>query len=172
MYKYVFCVGDIPNLSDDDQGSESDGWDEIETNKEQTTCLFCPLQFRTIAVALDHCRTEHNFDLLELKTKFNMDCYSFIKMINYIRQHKPDPSTLQNTEVPLWNDDSYLRPLATESWLMYDFEDLGSTPTTPNNLIDTNRTLPNPNCSDLQCIIVNLTNQVGLVFNILKAFVF
>lgn len=89
---------DIPNLSEDeDAADESDGWDEMETNGEQTTCLFRALQFRTIAVALDHCRSEHNFDLLDLKMKYNMDCYSFIKMINYIRQHKPDPKTLINS---------------------------------------------------------------------------
>lgn len=82
-------------------------------------------------------------------------------MVNYIRQHKSDPLSLQNTDVPVWNDDLYLRPVTTESWLMYDFEDLGSTPTTPNNLIDTNRTLPDTTCTDLQAIIVNLTNQVS-----------
>lgn len=154
----------MPNLSDDEQGSESDGWDEIETNKEQTTCLFCSLQFRTIAVALDHCRTEHNFDLLELKNRFNMDCYSFIKLVNYIRQNKPEPMEIQNAVTPLWNDDAYLRPVVTESWLMYDFEDLGSTPTTPNNLIDANRTLPNVTCTDHQYIIANLTSQVSIPF--------
>lgn len=118
---YLFVIfKDVPNLSEDeDAGDESDGWDEMETNGEQTTCLFCTSQFRTIAVALDHCRSEHNFDLLELKTKYNMDCYSFIKMINYIRQHKPNPSSLTNSDVPVWNDDIYLKPGATETWLMY-----------------------------------------------------
>ncbi|GLV37199.1 Arginine methyltransferase 3 [Carabus blaptoides fortunei] len=152
---------DVPNLSEDeDAGDESDGWDEMETNGEQTTCLFCTSQFRTIAVALDHCRSEHNFDLLELKTKYNMDCYSFIKMINYIRQHKPNPSSLINSDVAVWNDDIYLKPGATETWLMYDFEDLGSTPSTPNITIDTNKSLPNMSFTDLQRTIVELTNQL------------
>lgn len=115
----VLLSADVPNLSDEDAGDESDGWDEMETNGEQTTCLFCSSQFRTIAVALDHCRTEHSFDLLELKIKYNMDCYSFIKMINYIRQHKPEPVSLVNSELPVWNDDVYLKPIATETWLMY-----------------------------------------------------
>ncbi|KAI4463914.1 protein arginine n-methyltransferase [Holotrichia oblita] len=58
-----------------EDNEDSDGWDEMEVTGEQTTCLFCSLQFHTIAVALDHCRTEHNFDLLELKTKYNMDYF-------------------------------------------------------------------------------------------------
>lgn len=91
----------------------------MEVTGEQTTCLFCPSQFLTIAVALDHCRTEHNFDLLELKTKYKMDCYSFIKMINYIRKHKPDPKVIVESPVALWDDDVYLKPGEMESWLMY-----------------------------------------------------
>lgn len=91
----------------------------MEVAGEQTTCLFCPLQFLTIAVALDHCRTEHNFDLLELKNKYNMDCYSYIKLINYIRIQKPDPKILTGSSVALWDDDAYLKTGEMESWLMY-----------------------------------------------------
>lgn len=91
----------------------------MELGGEQTTCLFCPLQFHTIAVALDHCRTAHNFDLLALKNKYNMDCYSYIKMINYIRLQKPEPQFLLDTPVALWEDDCYLKPGEMEPWLMY-----------------------------------------------------
>lgn len=104
------------SVNEDD---DSDGWDEMEISGEQTTCLFCPLQFHTIAVALDHCRSEHNFDLLSLKTKYNMDCYSYIKMVNYIRLQKPDPKILTESSVALWDDDVYLKPGEMETWLMY-----------------------------------------------------
>nr|CAI5832983.1 unnamed protein product [Callosobruchus analis] len=102
-------------MDDDD----SDGWDEMEVNGEQTTCLFCSLQFHTIAVALEHCRIAHNFDLLQLKNKYNMDCYSYIKMINYIRLQRPDPKILTDSSVALWDDDVYLKPGEMEPWLMY-----------------------------------------------------
>lgn len=91
----------------------------MELGGEQTTCLFCPLHFHTIAVALDHCRTAHNFDLLALKNKYNMDCYSYIKMVNYIRLQKPEPQMLLGTTVALWEDDCYLKPGEIEPWLMY-----------------------------------------------------
>lgn len=91
----------------------------MEVTGEQTTCLFCPSQFLTIAVALDHCRTEHNFDLLELKTKFHMDCYSYIKMINFIRLRKPEPKDIVESATLLWDDDQYLKPSEIESWLLY-----------------------------------------------------
>lgn len=109
-------LADIPCGQDDE---DSDGWDEMEVTGEQTTCLFCAQSFLTIAVALDHCRTEHNFDLLTLKKKYNMDCYSYIKMINYIRLQKPDPKILTESSVALWDDDVYLKTGAVEPWLMY-----------------------------------------------------
>nr|CAH7733612.1 unnamed protein product [Callosobruchus chinensis] len=145
-----------PSLDDDD----SDGWDEMEVNGEQTTCLFCTLQFHTIAVALDHCRIAHNFDLLQLKNKYNMDCYSYIKMINYIRLQRPDPKILTESSVALWDDDVYLKPGDMEPWLMYDFDDLGSAPSTPHYAIEGKTPISHLNFSDLQKQIQDLTNQV------------
>lgn len=110
------CAGG-PGVFDDDE--DSDGWNEMDVSGEQTTCLFCPLQFHTIAVALDHCRTQHKFDLLALKNKYNMDCYSYIKMINYIRLHNPEPKILTDTSVALWDDEVYMKPGEMETWLMY-----------------------------------------------------
>jgi protein arginine N-methyltransferase 3 len=152
----------VPALHDacGDENDDSDEWDEMEVTGEQTTCLFCPLQFLTIAVALDHCRTEHNFDLLELKNKYNMDCYSYIKMINYIRMQKPDPKILTESSVALWDDDAYLKTGEMESWLMYDFDDLGSAPSTPHYAIDGKTPISNLNFSDLQRQIQELTLQL------------
>ncbi|KAK5643429.1 hypothetical protein RI129_007274 [Pyrocoelia pectoralis] len=160
-------VEDTPTLCEGDDNEDSDGWDEMEVSGEQTTCLFCSSQFHTIAVALDHCRSEHQFDLLELKTKYNMDCYSFIKMINYIRLHKPDPHIITESCVALWDDDVYLKPGEMEPWLMYDFDDLGSTPSTPHYAIDGKTPISN-NINDLQRQIYELTLQVREKDNLLK----
>lgn len=48
-----------------------------------------------------------------------MNFYSYIKMINYIRLHKPDPEILTETVVPLWEDEEYMSPGKMETWLMY-----------------------------------------------------
>ncbi|KAK4886794.1 hypothetical protein RN001_003065 [Aquatica leii] len=158
---------DTPTLCEGDDNDDSDGWDEMEVSGEQTTCLFCPSQFLTIAVALDHCRSEHQFDLLELKTKYNMDCYSFIKMINYIRLHKPDPRIITESWTALWDDDVYLKPGEMEPWLMYDFDDLGSTPSTPHYAIDGKTPISN-NIGDLQRQIYELTLQIREKDTLLK----
>lgn len=102
-----------------DENEDSDEWDEMETTAEQTTCLFCDKVFLTIAVALDHCRTAHDFDLLELKTRFQMDCYSYIKMINFIRKNKSNSEDIMKGDSTMWNSDEYLKPGEMENWLMY-----------------------------------------------------
>ncbi|KAF5274298.1 hypothetical protein FQR65_LT04416 [Abscondita terminalis] len=159
---------DTATLCEGDENDDSDGWDEMEVSAEQTTCLFCSSHFLTIAVALDHCRTEHQFDLLELKTKYNMDCYSFIKMINYIRLHKPHPNIITESCTALWEDDVYLKPGEMEPWLMYDFDDLGSTPSTPHYAIDGKTPISN-NIGDLQRQIYELTLQIREKDNLLKS---
>ncbi|CAG9763661.1 unnamed protein product [Ceutorhynchus assimilis] len=126
----------LPDVSPRSEDEDSDGWDEMEPGGEQTTCLFCSLHFHTIAVALDHCRAVHNFDLLALKNKFNMDCYSYIKLINYIRLQKPDPELLLETPAALWEDDSYLKPGEMEPWLMYGVNIVGATGTEKTDFCD------------------------------------
>ncbi|KAL3265706.1 hypothetical protein HHI36_009909 [Cryptolaemus montrouzieri] len=143
-----------------DENEESDEWDEMETTGEQTVCLFCPLQFLTIAVALDHCRTEHNFDLLELKTRFGMDYYSYIKLINYIRRNKCSSNEIFEASSALWEHDSYLKPGEMETWLMYDFDDLGTAPSTPHYAIDGKTPLSNISYADLQRKINHLENEL------------
>ncbi|XP_044748129.1 protein arginine N-methyltransferase 1 [Coccinella septempunctata] len=133
-----------------DENEDSDEWDEMETTAEQTSCLFCDEVFLTIAVALDHCRTAHNFDLLELKTRFQMDCYSYIKMINYIRKNRSAAEDIMKGSSSMWDSDEYLKPGEMENWLMYDFDDLGTAPSTPHYAIDGKAPISNINYSDLQ----------------------
>lgn len=40
-------------------------------------------------------------------------------MINYIRLHTSDPSSIANADTQLWLDDKYLKPVEVDSWLMF-----------------------------------------------------
>lgn len=150
---------DDPDQCDSDH---SDDWNELDTSSyEQTTCLFCPSAFHTIAVALDHCKSEHKFNLLDLKVRYRMDCYSYIKMINYIRTVKPNPDFLvDNPSAPPWDEEKYLKPIETEPWLMYDFDDLGSAPSTPHYAIDGKDPINNITYADLLRQIRDLTMEM------------
>ncbi|XP_075212327.1 arginine methyltransferase 3 [Lycorma delicatula] len=133
------CCGDDSDDTGSSNGSsDSSGWDEIMTddpmvdgsafNVSSVSCLFCPQIFRSVEDAIKHCSVDHQFDLVNLKTKLNMDCYSYIKMINYIRSIKPDPGVLTESVIAnnqLWQDDKYLKPvLYDDPWLLFDFDDM------------------------------------------------
>lgn len=100
---------------------------------ESTTCLFCSDVFASIELAIEHLNNKHQVNLPQLKQKFQMDQYAFIKLINYIRTSKINPEQLLLTDKPLWNDEKYLKPLEYESWLCYDYDALRSDAATTSN---------------------------------------
>ncbi|KAH8420863.1 hypothetical protein KR222_006954, partial [Zaprionus bogoriensis] len=110
---------------------EEEDYDDVEDEEmdeddegESTTCLFCTKVFSGVEAAIEHLKAEHKVDLLQLKQKFQMDQYAFIKLINYIRASHINAEQLLLTEQPVWNDEKYLKPLEYESWLCYDYEAL------------------------------------------------
>ncbi|KAH8359182.1 hypothetical protein KR093_004946, partial [Drosophila rubida] len=104
------------DIDDDEENAENDG--------DPTTCLFCSNVSPAIDAAIEHLSKEHKVDLLQLKKKFQMEQYGFIKLINYIRVSKMSAEQLLLTEQPLWNDEKYLKPLEYEPWLCYDYDAL------------------------------------------------
>lgn len=111
-------TSDISDNSDSDEGS----WGELENseNDSNAKCLFCDSLFQNVELALSHCKESHGVDFFKLMNKFQMDCYSFIKMINFLRKESFSCDGLRNLDVPLWNDDSYLKPVEEfDPWLMF-----------------------------------------------------
>ncbi|GBP81978.1 Protein arginine N-methyltransferase 3 [Eumeta japonica] len=158
-------MSDVPDLSSDDERFEEDEWQEMEISESAVTCLFCPKVNSTIEEAFKHCENVHNFKFDSLKLRFNMDCYSYIKLINFIKTHKPSPEVITKAENILWDDDVYLKPVENDEWLMFDFESLsdGSVPTSQafhanveNGLV----TLSQAHFVELQKTIQNLNNQL------------
>lgn len=86
---------------------------------EPTTCLFCTLVLPSIESALEHVSNVHKINFSELKSKHQMDQYSFIKLINCIRLESVTEDKLKNTKLAFWNDDKYLKPKEYEPWLSY-----------------------------------------------------
>ena len=97
--------------NDSDEGSMEQG--------EPTTCLFCALVLPSIESALEHVSDVHKINFSELKSKHQMDQYSFIKLINCIRLESVTEDKLKNTKLAFWNDEKYLKPKEYEPWLSY-----------------------------------------------------
>lgn len=72
---------DIPKLIDENSGSsDEENWEEIDETAEEVKCLFSDKVFKTIDEAIDHLKSSYNFDLSEMKEKYSMDFYSYVKV--------------------------------------------------------------------------------------------
>lgn len=157
-------MSDCPDLSSDEDQFEEEEWQEMETTDSSVTCLFCNAVLPNIEDAFRHCESVHNFSINRLKFKFSMDCYSYIKLINFIKTHKPCAEVIMNAEKVLWEDEVYLKPTENDEWLMYDFDsllDLTHSPQTfhanvENGLV----TLSQTHFIELQRTIQNLNEQL------------
>ncbi|XP_075145442.1 arginine methyltransferase 3 [Haematobia irritans] len=156
---------DIPSLEPYPQNgsmdNDSDFTDDIDSEDEQimdqgepTTCLFCTNVSTSVESAMEHIKTVHDINFNALKAKFNMDQYSFIKLINFIRtKDNVTPEMLKGADEPFWNDEKYLKPKDYESWLSYDYDELSVEGEKINNSCST---------SDLKLLVQNLQKQIEL----------
>ncbi|XP_011555540.3 protein arginine N-methyltransferase 1 [Plutella xylostella] len=157
-------MSDVPDLSSDEEHFEDDEWQEMEASNTMVTCLFCSNILPNVDDALIHCEKEHKFSLNALKTKFNMDCYSYIKLINYVKTHKVKPEVIVNTDKVIWDDEKYLKPVENDDWLMYDFDSIVEKPGSPKsyhaNVENGLVTLSQSHFIELQSTIQALTEQL------------
>lgn len=155
---------EVPDLSSDEEQFEEDEWQEMETSDVSVTCLFCTNVFVTIEETVTHCENVHGFNLNELKNKFSMDCYSYIKLINYIKTHKPTADQIMKASKPLWDDEKYLKPVENDEWLMFDFDSITEKPSSPKsyhaNVENGLVTLSQAHFTELQRTIHTLTEQL------------
>lgn len=75
----------VQSCSDDEEGDDAgdgtdDEWNEMEQDNEPTRCLFCDTVEESIEQAIQHLVVKHQCDLSEIKERFNMDQYSYIKV--------------------------------------------------------------------------------------------
>lgn len=61
----------------------------MESEEEPTQCLFCDDVSESIDNAVAHLHTKHHIDFSNLKGKFNMDQYSYIKVRSLAQQTVP-----------------------------------------------------------------------------------
>jgi len=125
MFANIFFsdVSVLCNESDSADSEDDSDWKEFDIDDDSTghlSCLFCPAVYGTVSEAVSHCYIDHHFDLVKLKKHFNMDCYGYIKLVNFIRAHCPDASLVMSATEPIWEKEEYMKPVKPDDpWLMY-----------------------------------------------------
>ena len=71
---------DFDDLGDDD------AWNEEEMEQAPAKCLFCEALIESPEMVFQHCTQLHQFDIRDVCKQWNLDCFGYIKMINFIRK--------------------------------------------------------------------------------------
>jgi len=116
------------DVSDIDIKPDSEGWEDLEEDTEEVAiqCLLCDQKFAKVQTMVkDHCKASHNFDLLEVRQKLDLDFYATIKLVNYIRSEVLSGHSAPDVSNPeAWADDKYLQPALTDDALLFSLDEL------------------------------------------------
>ncbi|KAL5009977.1 hypothetical protein ScPMuIL_012282 [Solemya velum] len=117
--------------TNDSMDTDSDEWDEEEGEVEfcpPVKCLFCAEVCDSPVYMFEHCHQYHNFNIQDVCQLWNLDCFGYIKMVNFIRLKEPSSSDLKALEIsdkPPWDNDEFMRPVNPDDPLLqYDIEDV------------------------------------------------
>ncbi|XP_067946474.1 uncharacterized protein [Watersipora subatra] len=109
---------------DYDLGDEDD--EELVITCPPSQCPFCNLVHQSGEMVLKHVEEEHGLPLNELFRKPSYDFYSYVKLVNYLRKHKPAAEDLLSISSLMQLkslDDSYMLPVEEDDGLLqFDFE--------------------------------------------------
>ncbi|XP_065310570.1 protein arginine N-methyltransferase 3-like [Dermacentor albipictus] len=114
-------------MSDDENDAAWDSAEELETEREDSACLFCGEVRASPELVYEHCAHDHTFSINHVVERLQLDCFGYIKMVNYVRKHKTSPEALQTADPQClpWEDDQYLVPVVQDDLLLtYDVEEL------------------------------------------------
>ena len=71
------------DLGDDVWGDSDDG---EEVPMPPSKCLYCQQTFLQVPDLFGHCRQEHGFNIHQIHNVHRLDCFGYIKLINYVRR--------------------------------------------------------------------------------------
>lgn len=115
-----------PTMADDDNDAAWDSAEELETERADSSCLFCGEVRASPELVYEHCAHDHAFSIKAMAERFRMNCFGYIKMVNYVRLHKASPDSLMAADprCPPWVDEQYLVPVMADDLLLtYDVEE-------------------------------------------------
>jgi len=89
-----------------------------------TKDLFSSLTFPTAEECMEHMAAVHGIDMGLLSRRLDMDTFSFIRFVNYVRSECPSPGFVMSlSSDQKWADPEFMKPaIQDDPLLMYDFE--------------------------------------------------
>ncbi|EMD00791.1 hypothetical protein BAUCODRAFT_29160 [Baudoinia panamericana UAMH 10762] len=121
--------GDDGGLDDEALRPDSPGWEDVEDDTEPTSfkCLLCEDHFETVRQMVDHAQQNHDFDLDLIRTSNQLDFYSTIRLINYVREQvRLGANAIEYSHPAAWADEKYLQPVLEDDALLYSIDELAN----------------------------------------------
>jgi len=114
------------DTNEEDEDESEEGEEMYVDSLSPALDLFSTKTFRTAEECVGHCRDVHGLDLAVLAKRHNMDTFSFIRLVNYIRVERPSPGFVMSlSSDQKWSDSAFLKPaIQDDPLLMFDFEQL------------------------------------------------
>lgn len=133
----VYADVDDSDSSDSEKGDDwndcGDTEDEIIIN---STCLFCSITENSPDIIWEHILKYHNFDISLAKVKYNLDCFEYIKMVNYCRKNQCTADSLITLDPTVWTDETFLMPIIeNDGLLQFDIESLDVSEVSENSAL-------------------------------------
>ena len=72
----------------DSEDENDEDWIEMCEDEPQQSvlCLFCSETFPSAEATYGHCKATHGFDIRKIQKVHRLDCFGYIKLINYVRK--------------------------------------------------------------------------------------
>ncbi|KAG5930637.1 hypothetical protein E4U42_003607 [Claviceps africana] len=107
--------------------SEGSNWLDVEPDVEniEFVSLLDEQTFPTLSAMLDYCKQQHSFDLLENIHRLRLDFLGAIKLINFVRNHVRDKSTLpKQISCEDIDDERYLSPVIENDAVIFCLDEV------------------------------------------------
>ncbi|EGN97901.1 hypothetical protein SERLA73DRAFT_91051 [Serpula lacrymans var. lacrymans S7.3] len=113
----------LPSASDSEDDEEDNNWDDWVSDQvahQPCESLFEDRRFPSTTEALAFDKSTHNFDLEATCSRLKLDLHQRIRLINFIRKHKPSPADIGNLTgaESFFSSDEYLRPVLEDDPLL------------------------------------------------------
>jgi len=117
---------DLPCLlaNGDTAEEQMEGEEMMVDSLQPAKDLFSSKSFPTAEECVEHMSSVHGLDLGLLARRLDMDTFSFIRFVNYVRQESPSPGFVMSlSSAQKWEDPKFMKPvLPDDPLLMYDFD--------------------------------------------------
>ncbi|CAK9298485.1 unnamed protein product [Gordionus sp. m RMFG-2023] len=127
-------------VNEESESSVSANEDEINMF-EDTKCLLCDTNFSNPYNLYNHCHSHHQFDIISIIKKYNLDTFGYIKLINFLREIIPKDTNDAYNYITnkSWDFEKYMTPtIKDDSLLMLDIEDIIDMKYSPSSVSDVN----------------------------------